>query len=227
MSTDSIEQKGIIISNKICNNSKFLDKTKQFISLLDKNQLVELFDFMNSIRIKVDEELKRPTEPATLTYNEREYLSNIIKPFKDKVEYIIKESYFDDYSPYESTNIYIHYIDNYNKNNSFNFPIFDVDNSYIGMEDDVYYTLKDLGLEEIEDNKEDLLTNDEKSIIYNHIKSISYELFTIVKIGSVLHIEFLRKDDNYVSITFGIDHPEKEFTKLEEYKTYKSEELGL
>ena len=74
-----------------------------------------------------------------LTDKEKEYLSNVIKPFRDKVESISKRS--DDNGKY----ITIEIDEKPHKNNMF-FPYFEADTMYKGMEIGKYYTLDELGL---------------------------------------------------------------------------------
>lgn len=81
---------------------------------------------------------------------EKEYLSNIIKPFRNRVIYIAKAETVKTYSPnakvYEC--IYIMYKDSSKTNNPFymGFPCFNKGTMYKNMELDREYTLKDLGL---------------------------------------------------------------------------------
>lgn len=70
---------------------------------------------------------------------EKEYLSNIIKPFRNKVKWIKKYS-----SPTENFEyIRISYKD-HNYSNVLNFPDFKVGTMYRGMKLDKLYTLKEL-----------------------------------------------------------------------------------
>lgn len=72
---------------------------------------------------------------------EKKYLSNIIKPFRNKVKWIRKIS-----SPTENYEyIRICYMD-HNYTNVINFPDFKVNTMYKGMKQDNIYTLKELGL---------------------------------------------------------------------------------
>lgn len=72
---------------------------------------------------------------------EKRYLSNIIKPFRNKVKYIRKIG-----SPTENYEyIRICYKD-HNYTNVLNFPDFKVGTMYKGMKQDKLYTLKELGL---------------------------------------------------------------------------------
>ena len=66
---------------------------------------------------------------------EKRYLSNVIKPFRDRVKYIVK---FDDFG---QEFIYINL-----ENEEISLPYFEPNTMYKGMELDKEYTLEDLGL---------------------------------------------------------------------------------
>ena len=68
---------------------------------------------------------------------ERRYLSNVIKPFRDRIEYIIKNSA---YSPIEWITI------KYKDGGATNLPLFEKGTMYKGMEVNKEYSLEDLGL---------------------------------------------------------------------------------
>lgn len=69
---------------------------------------------------------------------EKEYLLNIIKPFRDKVEYVCKKGALR--GEYISINIV--------KDSTITFPNFKKNTMYKGMEKNKGYTLKELGLDE-------------------------------------------------------------------------------
>ena len=116
------------------------------------NAVVPLREYNNKLEhnfnprrdiIRVD----RPTKYETIYKNdevldstEKKYLAAVIKPFKDKVEYIIKED----------TNIGRQHISiKYNDGLDFEWmklPDFKLDTMYVGMQPDKEYTLKELGL---------------------------------------------------------------------------------
>ena len=75
-------------------------------------------------------------EKEILDEEEREYLSNVIKPFRDKVECIVKET--------SSYNEYITIAIKYDSDLSF--PNFKKGTKYKGMEEEKEYTLEELGL---------------------------------------------------------------------------------
>ena len=71
-----------------------------------------------------------------LDKKENKYLSNVIKPFRDKIEYIVKR---------RGTQEYI-VIKFYNEIDSFSLLCFDKDTMYKNMEVNIKYTLKELDL---------------------------------------------------------------------------------
>lgn len=77
-------------------------------------------------------------EPAVLDDVEREYLSAVIKPFRNRVDYIMKEENIC------SSTEFIH-ID-LSGGDIADFPNFKVGTMYKGMEIDKSYTLQELGL---------------------------------------------------------------------------------
>lgn len=70
---------------------------------------------------------------------EKEYLKNVIKPFKNRIRYITKRNY-----NCEKNYIVIHI----NDGETINFPIFKKETMYKGMEEHKKYTLKELSLDE-------------------------------------------------------------------------------
>lgn len=74
-----------------------------------------------------------------LSDKEREYLSAVIKPFRDKVDYVKKYSFENG----EKESIGISFK---NDNGYFSFPVFEKGTMYTGMEKYKKYTLKELGL---------------------------------------------------------------------------------
>ncbi len=75
-------------------------------------------------------------EKEILDEEEKEYLSNVIKPFRDKVEYIIKF----DLLPEEYISICLP------EHETINLPCFKRGTMYKGMEIEEEYTLEELGL---------------------------------------------------------------------------------
>lgn len=70
---------------------------------------------------------------------EKKYLSAVIKPFRDKVDYVKKYSFENG----EKESIGISFK---NDNGYFSFPVFERETMYAGMEKYKKYTLKELGL---------------------------------------------------------------------------------
>ena len=75
-------------------------------------------------------------EKEILDDKEKEYLSNVIKPFRDKVECIVKET--SSYNEYIKITI--------KKDDCLSFPNFKKGTMYKGMEIEKEYTLEELGL---------------------------------------------------------------------------------
>ena len=75
-------------------------------------------------------------EKEILDEEEKEYLSNVIKPFRDKVEYIVKKIFENE----EYIKIVI------KKDSDLFFPNFKKGTIYKGMEEEKEYTLEELGL---------------------------------------------------------------------------------
>lgn len=86
----------------------------------------------------LSEEYKEPV----LNEVEKAYLSAVIRPFRNRVKYIMKEETFD--CPTDCPTEFIH-ID-LSDGDIADFPNFKADTMYRGMEVDKYYTLQELGL---------------------------------------------------------------------------------
>lgn len=100
-------------------NGKVLEEEYNILGILDRHIVLE--------------------DPEILDEEEKEYLSAIIKPFKDRDTYIVKrESCFDKYF------LRISVDDMWT-----DFPYFEKDTMYKGMKLNKKYSLKDLGLEMI------------------------------------------------------------------------------
>ncbi len=78
-------------------------------------------------------------ETEILDEKEKEYLNNLIKPFKNEVKYITKNAFND--------NSYFINISCYSITNNFCLPNFKKDKMYKNMELEKRYTLKELGME--------------------------------------------------------------------------------
>ena len=79
--------------------------------------------------------------PDILDKKEKEYLSAVIKPFRDKIVSIKKLAFYEKKRKF----IRIEYIDNSDKS-SLCFPDLPNDEMYKGMEDNRPYKLEELGL---------------------------------------------------------------------------------
>lgn len=122
----------------------------QLQSEIDKlsNKVQEEYSNVISNRDKVNylkkqlkqlkEENKKEKNKPILDDVEKEYLSAVIRPFKNRISDIIKRN-FDS----EKSYIVIHI-----NSESFYFPYFKKGTMYEGMEADKQYTLKELGLDE-------------------------------------------------------------------------------
>ena len=80
-----------------------------------------------------------------LTVAERNYLSAVIKPFRNSVKSIEKLEYISFYKKYQYINIEYEEIDK-SVSGSLSFPVFEADSLYKGIELDKEYTLEELGL---------------------------------------------------------------------------------
>lgn len=76
-------------------------------------------------------------EKEILDKTEKEYLANVIKPFRKKVLYIVKMDLNFSYDQYIMIIL---------KNDSITFPVFKKDSMYKGMKGNEKYTLEELGL---------------------------------------------------------------------------------
>ena len=78
-----------------------------------------------------------------LSDEERRYLSAVIRPFRDRVQYIAK-AFADDACVYRiNCYIFIHFNDG---SDDMDFPVFHESKMYKGMKSDKAYTLEELGL---------------------------------------------------------------------------------
>lgn len=92
-----------------------------------------------------DTDLYEIRESPILTDSEREFLGNLIKPFKDKIKTIEKVSVDDD-SMYQFITIVLASEYRYFDCESIELPYFRKDKHYKGMATKKRYTLKELGL---------------------------------------------------------------------------------
>lgn len=90
--------------------------------------------------LKVERQVKYETiyeYKEILDKEEKEYLKNVIKPFRNKVSYIARCSTFDSYQQYISIKL---------SDDIICLPYFKKDTMYKGMEVERKYTLEELGL---------------------------------------------------------------------------------
>ena len=73
-----------------------------------------------------------------LDKKEKEYLAYVIKPFKDKIEYLYKKSHLDNKNEWIAIKM--------KDDESVHFPSFKKDSMYKGMELERNYSLEELGL---------------------------------------------------------------------------------
>lgn len=133
-------EKRIVIGTKLFNNQEISNTLEFYKNNLEQGNGMEKLDV-----VKVE----RPTGYATvferkkeiLDKAEKRYLRQIIRPFRDKVKFIIKMSIYDDMYEF----IEIKYSRDY-AIRTIELPDFVAGTMYKGMEDDRIYTLKELGL---------------------------------------------------------------------------------
>lgn len=121
-------------------NSKIVNKFTEdgIVSYSKDNQnWIRNYYLLENLLIGYTEIIKKPI----LDDIERRYLSNIIKPFRDRVVSIIK---YDDYDRCEYIVIKYRNINGYT--GRMYFPAFEKDNMYKGMKANKKYTLEELGL---------------------------------------------------------------------------------
>ena len=86
------------------------------------------------------------TEEPILTASEKEYLSNVIKPFRGKSPITVEKSGGGYLPEKEGIIIWIYHADNANIKDAVDFPYFEAGEMYRGMEADREYSLEELGL---------------------------------------------------------------------------------
>ena len=107
---------------------------KEDLVLVDKKKFFKKLP--NNFTGTIEVENGYIVEKEILDEEEKEYLSNVIKPFRDKIEYIVKKIYENE-----------EYIKIVIKNDSdLFFPYFKKGTIYKGMEEEKEYTLEELGL---------------------------------------------------------------------------------
>lgn len=132
-------EKRTVIAKKLINSGGYIAKK------LD-NYTDELKDTISGINLDIVK-IERPVKyeaiferkEEVLDETEKRYLSNIIRPFKNKVQYIVK---YDNPLRTEKEYLRIKLIND----EEMNFPDFKKDSMYKGMKESKKYTLKKLGL---------------------------------------------------------------------------------
>lgn len=124
--------------------AKLLQRLDNGTFIIDSDDGVELF---TSNEGSYTEDMRRllwwlEQDEPILDEVEKEYLSGIIKPWKEKVKFIAK------YETYDSKYQFIHitYLDTEISMEYIELPSFKPNTMYRGMELDKEYTLKELGL---------------------------------------------------------------------------------
>lgn len=97
--------------------------------------ITELINNNLNVFNKVDFTYKIEAKKPILDDAEKEYLKNVIKPFRDRIVYIKKEALFDQ-----------EYIYLYLGDDTMSFPSFKPGTMYKGMKSNKHYTLEELGL---------------------------------------------------------------------------------
>ena len=119
----------------------FFDKTSNYsFNSIDK-QLRYFNDDVSIVKVErpVQYETMFERKEEVLDETEKRYLSNIIRPFKNQVQYIVK---YDNPLRTEKEYLRIKLIND----EEMNFPDFKKDSMYKGMKEGKKYTLKKLGL---------------------------------------------------------------------------------
>ncbi len=108
------------------------------------------FDHMfGTIRWEDDEPtlIKDIYDPQILNDVEREYLKAVLKPFHEKIEYVVKHGdEFADDGTYHKEFLFIAYSDGNRDKGYLTFPDFDAGKAYSGMELGKRYKLGELGI---------------------------------------------------------------------------------
>lgn len=89
-----------------------------------------------------NEVIKSDIVKPVLNRQEKDYLENVLRPFKDKVSYVVKLHKF---ANIDEEFLFIVF-ESDSDTSFFNFPVFQKDTMYKGMEVGKEYTLKELGL---------------------------------------------------------------------------------
>lgn len=121
---------------RIVKDGTLLDESNIVCNYLHNyNELLKYNGSLSDIDIVKVERLVVFENKEILDDKEKEYLKNLVKPFKDRIKYIVKRNFRD-------TRIYIFY----DEIDSFSLPCFDKNTMYKNMELNKCYTLRDLDL---------------------------------------------------------------------------------
>lgn len=131
-------------AERYCNRGIFF-KTHTLFNL--SGLAKDLLKVDNDALYQLMKEINEYNEPI-LTDSERDYLKAVIKPFKDRVNFIVKLCGSIRDNKIEYLMIYIDSLLNYVDTEVISFPYFIKGSKYVNMEEDKKYTLKELGLED-------------------------------------------------------------------------------
>lgn len=90
-------------------------------------------------------------EQPSLNFVEKRYLEDFLRPFKDRINYIVK---LDSGNEHTFLRISVKSYDNSGNLENFSLPFFNGSEMYTGIKKDKYYTLKELKLFENEEEKD-------------------------------------------------------------------------
>ncbi len=82
--------------------------------------------------------MSQPYKEPILDDSEKKYLSAVIRPFRSRVQYIVKWKIYNDFKQFIHIEL--------SNGDCLTFPNFKADTMYRGMEVDKFYTLQELGL---------------------------------------------------------------------------------
>lgn len=115
-----------------------LDYCFKYVEIEYGGRIIKEFSCLDAeVSKKFFEWLEEEYEPTILTEKEKAYLSVVIKPFREKVEYVYKKCSEIDEREYLEISL---------ENGVISFPYFEKGTMYKGMELDEPYTLEELGL---------------------------------------------------------------------------------
>ena len=97
---------------------------------------------MNIMKKNVMEEVENPSSREILTKEEKDYLSTIIKPFRDRIIYITKDRLIRD----EFIEICLEHYSKKDISTTYTLPYFERDTMYKGMKIGKKYTVDELGI---------------------------------------------------------------------------------